>query len=116
MRFRATAAMAAMLLCAASLGSAQTATPGVQHMVGYGAGGPSCGKWLAERKGTNWYTMGQWLLGWLTAAGYYNVRGGLRETDSDAATAWVDNYCREHPLDNLVVAPGHLVDELSKPQ
>jgi hypothetical protein len=50
MRIHVTAAMAAVLLCAASLGSAQNAGPGkgVEPLT-YGAGNRSCGDWLADR-------------------------------------------------------------------
>src|SRR5262249_49343881 len=117
MRIRATAAMATVLLCAASLGSAQTAPPPGQF-VDYGAGPESCGSWLAARQATGtslWLQSGQWVLGWVSAAGASNVPAALRTTDSEAIAAWVDKYCREHPLDNLAAAAKHLVDELSKP-
>jgi hypothetical protein len=41
-----------------------------------------------------------------------------RRTDlsANAVSAWVDTYCREHPLDNLTVAAEHLVEELSTPK
>jgi hypothetical protein len=45
MRIRVTAAMAAVLLCAASSGFALTVAPGTAHVVTYGAGAQSCGKW-----------------------------------------------------------------------
>jgi hypothetical protein len=72
--------MAAVLLCAACSGSAQNSHPGQFQY--FGAGGLSCGKRLDERKGENWYPLGQWALGWVSAAGAYNVRGALRETDA----------------------------------
>jgi hypothetical protein len=43
MRIRVTAAMAAVLLCAAISDPAQTATPGVSAYY-FGAGGTSCGE------------------------------------------------------------------------
>jgi hypothetical protein len=105
--------MAAVLLCAASLGSAQDLPPGQFHV--YGPGTLSCGTWLANRGIVNAH-LGQldWVLGFVSAAGGYNVLGALRKTDSDAVSAWVDNYCREHPLNDLADAAGHLVVELSK--
>src|SRR5215472_11834349 len=106
MRICATAAMAAMFLCATISDPAQAAPPG-QFMF-YGSGGVSCGKWLAQRRGKEssdewiaWHGDLGWVLGWLSAAGYYTVGGNLRETDKDAVVAWVDKYCREHPLDNI---------------
>jgi hypothetical protein len=104
--------MAAMLVCSTISNSAQALPPGQAWY--YGAGDSSCGTWLANRKEGNWYTDGQWVLGWLSAAGYYDVRGDLRETDSDAVDAWLDKYCREHPLNTIKAAAASLVDELPK--
>ena len=56
------------------------------------------------------------MLGWVSAAGYYNVQGTLRDTGHDAISAWADKYCREHPLDKITQAAKSLVDELSKPR
>jgi ElaB/YqjD/DUF883 family membrane-anchored ribosome-binding protein len=55
-------------------------------------------------------------MGWLSAAGYYNVHGSLRVTDADAVAAWMDKYCRENPLNSIGDAAASLVDELSKPK
>jgi hypothetical protein len=107
--------MAAVLLCAASLGSAQTAPPGKYSE--YGAGAASCGHWLASRNDHALHGIQiNWVLGWVSAAGYYNVQGALRETDADAVSAWVDKYCREHPLSEIKDAAATLVDELAKPK
>jgi hypothetical protein len=117
MKIRATAAMAAALLCAASLGSAQAAPPRQSDLIliPAGAGASSCGQWLADRKGEHWYPSWEWVIGWLSAAGYYNVRGSdLRDTDWDEVTAWVDKYCREHPRNHIKDAAASLVDEWSK--
>lgn len=51
----------------------------------------------------------------MSAAGYYGMPGPLRDTDAEAVAAWVDNYCREHPLNNIREAAASLVDELAKP-
>jgi hypothetical protein len=106
--------MAAVFLCAAISNSAQAAPI-------LGSGAMSCGKWLANRTGDGLvhqelhFSEKQWVLGWLSAASVYNVRAsGLRETDADAVTAWVDKYCGEHPLDLIAAAADSLVDELSK--
>ena len=119
------AAIAAVLLCAASSGFAQRAPPGVP-MFQYGVGTTSCGKWLAERKELGRYTPAerrelalhslhiQWVLGWVSAAGLYNVQGPLRETQDYEVDAWVEKYCQEHPLNKIDEAAARLVDELSK--
>jgi hypothetical protein len=79
----------------------------------------TCGTWLAERGARDWCEHLwpddlEWVLGWVSAAGYYNGQRGLRHTDHDAVSAWLDNYCREHPLNELYEAAAVLVYELSK--
>jgi hypothetical protein len=108
--------MATVLLCAASAGSAQTAPAGKAWS--YGPGGLSCGTWLdaGKQESVRHQVHLNWVLGWLTAAGAYSVRGELRETDANAVAAWVDKYCRENPLNYIKDAAASLVDELSKPQ
>jgi hypothetical protein len=107
--------MATVLLCAASSGSAETAPPGQFHR--YGSGTTSCGTWLADRDNYAVHMVElSWVLGWLSAAGAYNVQSDLRHTDANAIAAWVDKYCRENPLDHISDAAAHLVDELSKPK
>jgi hypothetical protein len=103
-----------------NFGPAHAVPPGQYN--GYGAGTQSCGQWLASRLHGQEVLPHQsdanpnnlsWVLGWLSAAGYY-LPSALRDTDPDAVAAWVDNYCREHPLEKLQVAAASLVDELSK--
>jgi hypothetical protein len=53
-----------------------------------------------------------WVLGCVSGAGFYGAH--MRHTGADAMGAWIDNYCRENRLDNVAVAAGHLVVELSK--
>jgi hypothetical protein len=56
------------------------------------------------------------MLGFVSAAGYSSMAGNLLHTDTDAINAWVDNYCRDHPLDRLVVAAESLVATLREPR
>jgi len=82
----------------------------------YGAGASSCGKWLADTRDPEspiHLHMRSWVLGWVSAAGYYGG-GRLRQTDPDAISAWIDNYCGSHPLDTVAVAAGALVKALNK--
>jgi|SRR6516165_6960445 len=115
MRIRATVAMTTVLLCAAISVPAYAAG----KFTLYGLGNASCGKWLAEAGDPNgmfFNSMLSWVLGFTSAAGYYDVRGVLRETDSAAISAWVDKYCRQHTDDHLQDAAKYLVLELSEPK
>jgi hypothetical protein len=40
-------------------------------------------------KGRTGNPLGQWVLGWLSAAGYYTPHGDVRLTDAMAVAAWV---------------------------
>jgi len=104
--------MAVLLVCAAISESAHGAPPG--KFIVYGSGAKSCGKWLAVRSGGDYDLQLQWVLGWFSAAGFYDVHGDLRDTDSDAITAWLDKYCRENPLKGINDAAAQLVRTLSK--
>jgi hypothetical protein len=55
------------------------------------------------------------MLRFTSAAGYYTVRGDLRDTDGQAIESWVAKYCREHPADPIYHGADALVDELAKP-
>jgi len=78
----------------------------------YGVGVESCGSWTNARRGNDWFTRGQWILGFVSASSYHGRR--LVHTDSQAMASWMDQYCASHPLDNLFTASAALVDELEK--
>lgn len=78
----------------------------------FGIGNHSCGEWLTGRQDKTYYAMGQWMLGWVSSAGYYGMR--LRRTDAAAMSAWMDNFCREHPLDSLGVGVRALIKALKE--
>jgi hypothetical protein len=40
--------------------------------------------------------------------------GRLSNTDGDAITLSIENYCKAHPLDNVARASAELVDELRR--
>ena len=88
----------------------------------YGAGAESCGKWIEFGKDEIMrYHFNQWVLGFISAASVFDgakklgfESGELAETDSDTVDAWMENYCRENPLDKIVIAAGVLVGELAE--
>lgn len=108
---RKTACRAALSLL--FLGVATT-SPSQQTHYFYGAGLESCGSWTAMRrleKTSNYYADVAWIQGFLSAAGAYFLTAP-RETDADAIDGFVDNYCRDHPLEKLSLAAHALVNEL----
>jgi hypothetical protein len=103
-----------MLVIAVSLwvGSAQA-----EYRIA-GHGNVSCGEWQRHRKQPEG-TLARagveaWVLGYVTRASYDEDANLGQGTDHEGLWAWVDNYCRNHPLDTLAVASEHLVDELQR--
>lgn len=120
MRIPAAAVMAAVFLSAAISSFAQTAAPGKgggAHAEIYGAGTRSCGSWLADRDTMHHMDL-SWVLGFLSASDSFMVGLGrhMRETDANAVSAWLDKYCRDHPLRSLAEASDELMGELAKPE
>jgi hypothetical protein len=109
------AALAAMMLVCATTGvaRAEDQAAGV-HILTPGKN-PSCGDYTTERA---FPTRGQqfqfWALGFLSGV---NMAGNadtefLAGFSGEALLAWLDNYCREHPLDQFPVAVTALYREL----
>ncbi|PAY02909.1 hypothetical protein CKO50_02770 [Pseudoalteromonas sp. HM-SA03] len=82
----------------------------------YGFGNNSCGQWTKERasKSMNSRYQEVWVLGFITGTGLVLEASGKAQkvTDSDAAMAYIDNYCRENPLSSIMEASQMLVFEL----
>lgn len=77
----------------------------------YGAGTNSCGLWTDAREDDTWFTSGQWILGFISAANQYS-KVAPAKTDARSLASWVDDYCREHPASDLAGAARELVERL----
>ena len=69
----------------------------------------SCGGWTAHRRDNTADVPEFWVLGFLSgaAAGSWASPARLdplNGVDAEGVWAWIDNYCRTHPLDSLVNA------------
>jgi hypothetical protein len=83
-------------------GSAKTQT--FQLM---GAGVQSCGTWIANRQlpDTTLYQISiEWVLGFLSGAGYSGSVDPLHGLDVNAIAGWMDSYCQAHPLEKIADA------------
>ena len=79
----------------------------------YGPGTKSCGKWLADNTDSNAHFINTaWVLGFISGIGYLGWE--MKETDSAAINAWIDNYCRSNPLTNIADASAALARELKQ--
>jgi hypothetical protein len=77
-----------------------------------GAGVQSCGTWTANRRlpDTTLYQIGiEWVLGFLSGAGYEGSGDPMRGLDVNAVADWIDNYCQAHPPEKIADAAEALV-------
>ena len=61
--------------------------------------------------------MESWAFGFISAFNFYAPSSGgevQRGTESVALTQWLTQYCREHPLDEMVKAVTELIGELER--
>jgi hypothetical protein len=89
----------------------------------YGAGNLSCGKYLEARQSNNSEIIHQfqaWLDGYLTAFTMFNPNADsdyINAKKNDVAILfWLDNYCKENPLNDFHLAVQSLVKELILPK
>jgi len=88
-----------VMLAANQTEAAKTVTVG-------GVSAASCGVWMATRRDHSASGHEQWILGYLSGAAD-NTSGRvnpLERLDYYAVTAWMDNYCQAHPLDDMLKA------------
>jgi hypothetical protein len=78
-----------------------------------GNGTRSCGEWTAAHRTTDALSLTDdaWLSGYLSA---YSAGSGIDLPDNGGRTAWVSNYCRDHPLDEIYQAADQLMLELKR--
>jgi len=81
-----------------------------------GVGTLSCGKYLELRASKNAYQDGafvSWVWGYMAGFNMEVRQPTTRESPDEASTlAYVDKYCREHPLDSVLLATNALLQEL----
>jgi len=55
-----------------------------------------------------------WVQGFVTSYNLYGIGSDdvARATDVSGRNGWIDNYCRDHPLDTIAAAAIKLVEEL----
>jgi hypothetical protein len=86
--------LASLIVCL-TIGEAHS-----QHMLELG----SCGMWLEYRttysNSVRTAQMEGWAIGYLSGTAVWSDNlDPLQGVDADAVFYWLDNYCREHPID-----------------
>jgi hypothetical protein len=72
-----------------------------------GAGAGSCGTWMEDRRAPTSdaaYLDVSWVLGFLAGTAYEGMKNPLNGMDGSGISAWIDNYCRVHPIDMIAAA------------
>jgi hypothetical protein len=112
----ACAALAVVILAALSI---QASAQGPGSKLIFGQGMNSCGGWTQARqsRSVSGGLSAQWVAGYLSGMNVQSTSldpqdDPLLGTDFDGLMAWIDNYCRSHPLEAIAVAAGKLMDEL----
>jgi hypothetical protein len=86
------------------------AAPTLADVTVIGMGPYSCGSWTTDRTSRSGAARQdeQWVLGYMSGAAVWGSNlDPLNGLDGDAVWAWMDNYCRAHPLvpiDNAAAA------------
>jgi len=82
------------------------------QVIGVGLG--SCGTWTADRAARDVDEVADraWVVGYLSGAAVWGPDlNPLQGVDAQAVWAWLDNYCRAHPLVKIQEAANAFIDE-----
>ena len=91
------------------------ATPADARFMTLGQGTRSCGTWTEERTGNRSSLREAWVFGFVSGHNAYSsANRNLGETlDDSALLGWIDNYCKDHPLDTIATAAQELVSAIT---
>jgi len=81
----------------------------------FGQGVDPCSSWTTEHQRRTFKVglQNQWVAGYLSGRnGDASSHNFLEGTDYDGVMAWVDTYCRSHPLEPIINAADAFADEL----
>jgi hypothetical protein len=85
-----------------------------------GVGNLECGLWTQARQSGDMYAVWWktlilgWVQGFLTAHNLYGPGTPHSGSDAYSVGGWVDDYCRQHPVDSIAGAAETLVEDLQK--
>jgi hypothetical protein len=78
-------------------------------------GAPACSAWLSQRVSPDGEAIElSWIVGYLSGLAIGFNEDILGSVDNPTLSAWLDKYCRAHPLDSLAVAGQELFVELAR--
>lgn len=79
-------------------------------------GAAKCGSWVSDRNVGGALTAANefWLLGYLSGLAVGARLDFMRTADPKSLELWMDNYCRNNPLDSIATGADALATELVK--
>ncbi len=105
---------AVILVAAISLSFSSTAAASVKMM---GAGNVTCKEWQQLRTSTEYFSVGNWLLGFLSSTSWNTGEDILASKKADVLFKAVDEFCAKMPektiADAAVELALHLLDKAS---
>jgi hypothetical protein len=110
------------LIGAVLIGSSPQVVAQMRKYIGFSE--TPCATWTAERakpsleRFTNRQFMGErmesWAIGFVSGSNWSSKgKDELEGINADAVYSWLDNYCRQNPLDRFPTAVNRLAQELS---
>jgi len=103
-----------LLLLAASFPIATASLASVKMM---GAGSVTCKEWTALRTSTEYFSAGNWVLGFLSSTAWNSGEDILTATKADALFNSVDGFCSKYPKqtisDAAIELANHMLDKAS---
>lgn len=106
----------AFTLLTATVASAQDLPVRGQGVRGQGVGTLSCGKYLqlrAEKIEVQDGALVSWIWGYMTGFNMEVRQPTIREwPDQPSTLTYIDKYCRDNPLDNVLIATNALIKDL----
>jgi len=95
--------MLCCLLVVATSSTAQTVTV-------YSFEDTSCGKWLSRRDHSD--TVAFWARGFISGYNWFNTTNQVtRDLSNETIFAYIDKFCRDHPLEHITNAIAFLICE-----
>ena len=100
-----------LLLCSTQIHAQRVSPPGVATFRGF----PSCADYLQHRKNGDLmddYDTAWWVMGYITAYNNYGTNPQIKVPDPNTIWAYMDKFCRNQPLQNVLTGTYELISDL----
>ncbi len=82
-----------------------------------GAGAMPCGMWVRDRATGDYNMSLAWVMGFMSSYNHYvestsKKNGVFGEIDYNSIALWMDNYCKNNPLESVYRGSVKLIEEM----